>query len=138
MSSPSPAISRVLQALLARDAAALIAAIRECRTIDERLPDGESALFHAILSGRVALVEAMLTGGADPNFRATGLAENSLAPTPLDLAEQARFLMDWDTYHPIALLLQSHGAHDWEGRNNDPEQIQAVEAHARSWQMKGA
>ena len=59
--------------------AVLIAATRECQSIDERLPDRESALFHAVLSGRIEFVEAMLAAGADPNFRATEPAEDILA-----------------------------------------------------------
>jgi len=132
----SPAISRVLQGISGGDLTALNAAIRECQAIDERLPDGESALFHAVLSGRIELVEAMLVGGADPNFRAMEPAEDSLAPTPLELAQQARFLMDWERYHPIAVLLQMHAARDREGLTDTPKLLKAMKARARSWQAR--
>src|SRR5262245_9048010 len=112
----SPEISRVLDCFAGGDAHALSEAARACPNLDERLDDGESALFHAVLPGRAEFVETMLTGGAHPNFRATGPAKNALARTPLELAQQARFLLDWERYHPIAILLQAHGARDAENR----------------------
>ncbi len=130
----SPAISLVLQALIGNDPSALTSAVRECRAIDERLADGESVLFHAVLSGRIEFVETMLAAGADPNFRAIDPADYLLTPTPLELAQQARFLMDWDKYHPIAVLLQAHGALDQEGLMDDLEQLKAKEISAKSWQ----
>jgi hypothetical protein len=130
----SPTMSRVLQALAARDAAALSSAVQDCEAIDERLPDGESVLFHAVLSGHIDFVETLIAGGADPNFRATEPAEDSLAPTPLELAQQARFLMDWDKYHPIVELLRAYVARKPEGFAYASGGLEAIEARARSWQ----
>jgi hypothetical protein len=130
----SAEISRVLDRLADDDANALSEATRACRDIDERLDDGESALFHAVLSGRAEFVDALLNSGADPNFRAAEPAEDMLARTPLELAQQARFLMDWDRYHPIAVLLQAHGARDADGCTDTPRQIEQIEARARAWQ----
>src|SRR5215208_185435 len=71
---------------------------------------GASALYSAILSGDVSLVRLMLEHGADPNVRADEPAASIYTEKPLDLAIQARFLMDWDTYHSIVKLLEGYGA----------------------------
>src|SRR5215207_9787927 len=63
--------------------------------------EGASALYPAILSGDVSLVQLMLEHGADPNFLAGEPAASIYTEKPLDLAMQARFLMNWDKYHPI-------------------------------------
>lgn len=131
----TPAIASVLQALAGQDVAALTAAVQGCQEIDERLPDGESVLFHAVLSGQIRYVEILLASGADPNFRATEPAKDILAPTPLDLAQQARLLLSWDRYQPIARRLQASGARDCEGHVEcSPEQRKAIETRARAWQ----
>jgi ankyrin repeat protein len=77
----------LLQALAGDDVATLISAVPGRQNLDERLTNGESALFPAVLSGRIEFVEVMLAGGADPNLRATEPARDGLAPTPLDLAK---------------------------------------------------
>ncbi len=130
----SPAALHVLESLGGNDVASFKAAVQSLQNIDERLDDGESLLFHAVLSGRVEFVEILIVSGADPNFLATDPAEYSLAPTPLELAWQARFLMDWEMYQPIAILLQHHGARDREGGTDNPEQLEAIEDRARTWQ----
>jgi hypothetical protein len=130
----SPAISRVLGCIAGDDSVALADALRACQDPDERLDDGESVLFHAVLSGKIGYVRALLEAGADPNYRATEPAIDMLAPTPLDLAMQARFLMSWKVYHPIALLLQSRGARYWKGGVDSPQHLEAIEARARAWQ----
>ena len=130
----SPEIARVLDCIAGDDSAALANALRACQDPDECLDDGESALFHAVLSGEIEHVRALLEAGADPNYRAAEPATSMLAPTPLGLATQARFLMDWGIYHPIALLLQSRGARDEDGVVDSPEQLEVLEARARAWQ----
>ena len=71
---------------------------------------GASVLFSAILSGDVSLVRLMLELGADPNFVAEEPGATIYAEKPLELAEQARFLLSRDKYQPIAELLDQFGA----------------------------
>jgi len=71
---------------------------------------GASALYPAILSGDASLVQLMLEHGADPNFVAEEPAATIYTEKPLELAQEARFLMDWDKYHPIVELLKLNGA----------------------------
>jgi|SRR5215213_760559 len=78
---------------------------------------GASALYSAILSGDVSLVRMMLAYGADPNFHAGEPAATIYTERPLELARQARFLMDWEKYHPIVELLELSGANQG-GPNN--------------------
>ncbi len=75
---------------------------------------GASVLYPAVLSGNVALVRLMLEHGADPNFVAEEPAATIYAERPLELAQQASFLMDRDKYQPIAKLLAQFGATDIE------------------------
>ena len=63
--------------------------------------DGATPLYAAILNGHVSLVRLMLDRAADPNFFADEPAASIYTEKPLDLAMQARFLMDWDKFHPI-------------------------------------
>lgn len=71
---------------------------------------GAPVLYPAILSGDVLLVRLMLEHGADPNFAADEPAATIYADNPLELAKQARFLMDKDKYHPVVTLLEEFGA----------------------------
>ena len=71
---------------------------------------GASVLFPAILSGDVSLVRLMLEQGADPNFVAEEPGATIYAEKPLELAKQARFLLDREKYQPIAELLNQFGA----------------------------
>lgn len=73
---------------------------------------GASVLYPAILNGDVSLVQLMLEYGADPNFVADEPAATIYTEKPLELAMQARFLMDQDRYQPIVLLLKEFGAID--------------------------
>jgi hypothetical protein len=52
----------------------------------------------------------MLEHGADPNLQADEPAATIYTERPLDLALQARFLMNWDKYDPIVKLLERFGA----------------------------
>jgi hypothetical protein len=129
----SPEMAHLLELLNCGGPVDLTTGMEACHDLDERLSDGESALYHAVLGGRIEHVEAMLARGADPNFRAADPACDILAPTPLDLAKQARFLMDWDRYHRIARLLEAHGAKDIDGHVETAQQLRAIERRARSW-----
>jgi ankyrin repeat protein len=71
---------------------------------------GASALYAAILSGDVSLVRMMLEHGADPNFLADEPAATIYTQRPLELAMEARFMMDWEKYNPMVELLKQSGA----------------------------
>jgi hypothetical protein len=76
----------------------------------------------------------MLEHGADPNLVSDEPASSIYTEKPLDLARQARFLMDWDSYHPIVTLLEAFGATNDKGEvENDSK---AVELRAREWQSR--
>jgi hypothetical protein len=94
---------------------------------------GASALYAAILSGDVSLVRMMLEHGADPNFLAVEPAASIYTEKPLELAMQARFVMDWDKYHPIVKLLEEYGATDVDG-HVEVDDVGACERRAREWQ----
>lgn len=95
---------------------------------------GETALYSAILSGDTSLVRLMLEQGADPNFIAHEPAATIYAENPLELASQARFLIDWIKYHPIVKLLEEFGATDSDGRVETNETQNGCEVRARGWQ----
>ena len=94
---------------------------------------GASALYAAILSGDVSLVRLMIEHGADPNFIADEPAASIYTEKPLELAMQARFLVDWDKYHPIVKLLEEYGATDVDGQV-EVNDVGACERRAREWQ----
>lgn len=73
---------------------------------------GASVLFPAILSGDASLVRLMLERGADPNFVAGEPSATIYAEKPLELARQARFLIDRNKFQPIVELLEQFGATD--------------------------
>jgi len=104
--------------------------------IDLNVPfdQGASALYSAILSGDVSLVRMMLEHGADPNFLADEPAASIYTEKPLELAMQARFLMDWDKYYPIVKLLEEYGATDVDGQVDVSDDVGAPERRAREWQ----
>ena len=100
--------------------------------LNYRCDQGTSALFGAVLGGNQIIIRLMLEHGADPNLLADEPAASIYTEKPLDLARQARFLMDWDQYHPIVKLLEAFGATNNEGEvENDSE---AIELRAREWQ----
>lgn len=72
--------------------------------------NGATPLYAAILNGHNKLVRSMLDRGADPNYVADEPAASIYTEKPLDLAKQARFLMDRDTFHPIVQTLIEYGA----------------------------
>jgi hypothetical protein len=96
-----------------------------------RCDQGASVLYAGILSGEVSLVRLMLEHGADPNALADEPAASIYTERPLELAMQARFLMDWDKYHPIVRLLEEFGATDVGGRVESDSDFEARERRAR-------
>jgi hypothetical protein len=77
-----------------------------------RCAEGASALYPAILSADVTLIRLMLEHGADPNFVADEPAASIYTEKPLELAKQARFLMNRDKFDPVVKLLEEFGATD--------------------------
>ena len=77
----------------------------------------------------------MLEQGANPNFLAEEPAASIYTEKPLELAMQARFLMDWDKYHPIVKLLEEYGATDADGRVESIGDLGVCERRAREWQV---
>ena len=100
--------------------------------LNNRCDQGASALFGAILHGNPIIIQLMLEHGSDPNLLADEPAATIYAEKPLDLACGARFLMDWDKYHPIVKLLEDFGATDCSGQVE--KDSRTVEVRARVWQ----
>jgi ankyrin repeat protein len=100
--------------------------------LNYRCDQGTSALSGAILQGNPIIIRLMLENGADPNLVADEPAASIYTEKPLDLGRQARFLLDWDKYHPIVKLLEAFGA------TNDNGEVEkdsdAVELRAKEWQ----
>jgi len=84
--------------------------IRSGLDLNIRCDQGASALYPAILSGELSLVRLMLENGADPNFVADEPAASIYTEKPLELAKQARFLMNRARFEPIVMLLEEFGA----------------------------
>ena len=102
--------------------------------LNYRCDQRASALSGAILEGNLIIIGLMLENGADPNLVADEPAASIYTEKPFDLARQARFLMDWDKYHPIVKLLEAFGATNENGEvENDSK---AIELRAREWQSR--
>ena len=99
---------------------------------------GASPLYLAILSGNLSIVCLLLENGSDPNCLAQEPAAILYAEKPLDLALQARFLMNWDQYDPIARLLQEFGATDAEGEVESIADAESIKRRAKRWQSSKA
>lgn len=80
------------------------------RDINAPCDNGASVLFVAILIANVEVIRTLLELGADPNFQAVEPALSVYADTPLDVAMQARLVMDWEKYNPIVQILIDYGA----------------------------
>lgn len=96
--------------------------------------EGATPLYAAILNGHNTLVRLMLDRGANPNFVAEEPAASMYTEKPLDLAMQARFLMDWDKFHPIVQTLIEYGATDFDGGIESPDDLEVCRQRAIEWQ----
>ncbi|MDQ3816352.1 MAG: hypothetical protein M3362_01520 [Acidobacteriota bacterium] len=112
--------------------------VRSGVDLNVRCDQGASVLYAGILSGDASLVRLILERGADPNLLADEPAASIYTEKPLELAMQARFLMDWDKYHPIVSLLEEFGATDVDGRGESESDSEARERRAREWQSSKA
>ncbi|MDX1963363.1 MAG: ankyrin repeat domain-containing protein [Pirellulales bacterium] len=108
--------------------------------LDLNIPfdEGATPLYAAILNGHKKLVRMMLERGANPNFVASEPAASTYTEKPLDLAMQARFLMDWDRFHPIVETLIEYGATDFEGEVESPYDLAVREQRARDHQRNNS
>src|SRR5215207_4371323 len=102
--------------------------------LNARCDQGASALYGAILQGNTSIIQLMLEHGADPNLIADEPAASIYTEKPLELAMQARFLMDWDKYHPIVKLLEEFGAKDSGGCVESSDDLKVREERAKEWQ----
>lgn len=97
---------------------------------------GAPPLFFAILKGNRAMVQLLLQHGADPNYRAGEPAASIYTEKPLALARQARLLMNWDQYQPIAELLETFGATDEDAPIEMGDSLEKIKAEAKRWQSE--
>jgi ankyrin repeat protein len=104
--------------------------------LNKRCDQGASALFGAILHGDPISIRLMLEHGADPNLLADEPAASVYTEKPLALARQARFLMDWEKFHPIVKLLEEYGATDSDGQVESDLDSKTVEIRACEWQAR--
>ena len=102
----------LLDAIADKDLTRASELVRSGLDLDVPCDEGASALYPAILTGDVSLVRLMLEFGSNPNFIAHEPAASIYTEKPLELAKQARFLIDWDTYNPIVSILEEFGAKD--------------------------
>jgi len=98
--------------------------------------DGAPVLFFAILKGNYLMVKLMLEHGANPNYWADEPVATIYTAKPLDLARQARLLMDWDRYHAIVELLEKFGATDEDGKVDSSELLDKTKVEAKNWQSQ--
>lgn len=103
--------------------------------INSRDEDGATILFFAILQGNIEIVRLLLDRGANADIIADEPAASIFTEKPLDLAQQLRFLTNWDKYHPIVKLLEKFGATDYEGKSDfSPEKLDEAKIRALQWQ----
>ena len=107
MSSASTAFNAALFAGRGEEARRLLPAIADVNQLDG---EGVPPLFHAVLSGNLALVEALLARGADPNLLVAEPAATAYDSSALNLALGARFLLSWPQFDPIVRALITAGA----------------------------
>ncbi len=103
--------------------------------LNARDEEGATVLFFMILQGNIELIKLLLECGANPNISADEPAASIFTEKPLDLAQQLRFLTNWEKYHPIVKLLENFGAKDFEGRSDFTEK-QLKEAKERAKQQR--
>lgn len=112
----------LMQAIYRNDVAEVEQIIERGLELNYPYDEGASLLYTAILDGRLGIVQLMLEAGANPNFVAEEPAASVYAEKPLDLALQARFLMDWEKFAPIVKTLIDYGATDYEGHTETPDE----------------
>jgi ankyrin repeat protein len=98
--------------------------------------DGAPALFFAILKGNQSMVQLLLDHGADPNYRADEPVAFIYCTKPLDLAREARMLMDWGKYHAIVKLLEKFGATDENDQIDSSDLLEKCKSEAEKWQSQ--
>jgi ankyrin repeat protein len=98
--------------------------------------DGAPVLFFAILKGNYSMVQLMLEHGANPNYRADEAVASIYTEKPLDLARQARMLMDWEKYQAIVKLLESFGATYENGQVESNDELEKSKAEAEKRQSQ--
>lgn len=105
--------------------------------LNEPDEEGATALFFAILQGNVEIVQLLLEKGANADVTIEEPAASIFTEKPLDLAQQLRFLTNWEKYNPIVKLLEKFGAKDFEGRTDfTEEQLKVAEEKAKQWQKQ--
>ena len=81
---------------------------------DPNLTDGDGAtlIFYAVLGLHIQALDLLIEFGADVNYYidVDFPAHSYLAPTPLDLAQGASFLLNSNAYSPIVRHLLEAGA----------------------------
>jgi hypothetical protein len=82
------------------------------------------------------MVQLMLEHGANPNYRADEPVASIYSAKPLDLARQARMLMDWEKYDAIVKLLEKFGATYENGQIDSNDLIEKSKAEAKKWQSQ--
>ena len=98
---------------------------------------GAPVLFFAIARGNLQIIRLLLENGADVNFAPEEPAATAYGETALDLAQQMRFVTNWDKYQPVAKLLLEFGARDINGENDFPEeQLKETEQSTKEWQAQ--
>ena len=98
--------------------------------------DGAPVLFFAILKSNYSMVQLLLEHGANPNYRANEAVASIYTEKPLDLARQARMLMDWEKYHTIVKLLESFGATYEDGQVESNDQVEKSQSEAKKFQSQ--
>lgn len=100
--------------------------------LNKRDEEGATVLFFAILQGNIEIVQLLLERGANADIVADEPAASIFTEKPLDLAQQLRFLTNWDKYHPIVKLLEKFGATDYEGKVDfSDEELQEAKERAK-------
>ena len=118
-----------------------IAEVEDCINdgfdLNARDEDGATVLFFAILQGNIEIVQLLLERGADANIVADEPAASIFTEKPLDLAQQLRFLTNWEKYHPIVKLLEKFGSKDFQERNDfTEEELKVAKGRAKEWQKR--
>lgn len=137
-SSSTDAHERLMAAVAEKNTGDVQRLLENGIDLNVRVDQGASVLFGAILQGDELLIRLMLEHGADPNLIAHEPGATIYAEKPLNLARQARFLLDWDKYDPIVKLLEAFGATDIEEQVESESDATLAEARARDWQPRKA